>query len=351
MNLSSQAASIDVSQDPAHPYLRLVLRVRPVARTEPAEPLPAALVRRVLGKAFVDVFCPFGQPRCQASRAGGSVRAAARDLCGLAELCPYGVLFAASKSPRPPFALYTASEEDGNACLLELTLLGAAWPFYPWALASLARAFDLGLGHERRRWQVDEVFRVRAGRVREALCGHDLARLSSTLTPEAVGLGLAPSPTSQPVEIRLLSPARLLQKGRLLPGRAPVPFELLIARILDRFAGLFGEGSSKLLGPALRPALEAEAADVPLLVDETEWLEVRDYSARSNAEMLLGGKVGRLVYGPEAARFLPVLRAGEILHVGKNPAAGCGRIEVTAPAEDVATSIGSAPARASAASL
>ena len=29
--------------------------------------------------------------------------------------------------------------------------------------------------------------------------------------------------------------------------------------------------------------------------------------------------------GGEAARFLPVLRAGEILHLGKNTAAGCGR--------------------------
>jgi CRISPR-associated endoribonuclease Cas6 len=47
--------------------------------------------------------------------------------------------------------------------------------------------------------------------------------------------------------------------------------------------------------------------------------------------MLLGGKVGRLVYGGEAARFLPILRAGEILHVGKNAASGCGRLRVVLP--------------------
>jgi hypothetical protein len=44
--------------------------------------------------------------------------------------------------------------------------------------------------------------------------------------------------------------------------------------------------------------------------------------------MLLGGKMGRVIYGDGAARFLPILRAGEILHVGKNAASGCGRIEV-----------------------
>jgi CRISPR-associated endoribonuclease Cas6 len=47
--------------------------------------------------------------------------------------------------------------------------------------------------------------------------------------------------------------------------------------------------------------------------------------------MLLGGKVGRLVYGGVAARFLPILKAGEILHVGKNAASGCGRIRITLP--------------------
>lgn len=47
--------------------------------------------------------------------------------------------------------------------------------------------------------------------------------------------------------------------------------------------------------------------------------------------MLLGGRVGRLLYGGEAARFLPILQAGEILHLGKNTASGCGRIRVDLP--------------------
>ncbi|MGH9361779.1 MAG: CRISPR system precrRNA processing endoribonuclease RAMP protein Cas6, partial [Thermoanaerobaculia bacterium] len=99
----------------------------------------------------------------------------------------------------------------------------------------------------------------------------------------------------------------------------------------DRFAGLYGEQSSDLLRPEIRSVVEAEAVRVPLLADTTRWIEVPDYSARSGAEMLLGGKVGRLLYGGEAARFLPILRAGEILHVGKNTASGCGRIQVDLP--------------------
>ncbi|HET9212192.1 MAG TPA: CRISPR system precrRNA processing endoribonuclease RAMP protein Cas6 [Thermoanaerobaculia bacterium] len=313
-----------------HPYLRLHLRVRPAEGKQEAS-LPAARVRRVLGKAFIDTFCPFGEPRCQAAEPGSEPRPRPQDLCRLATACPYGVLFAASANARPPFALHTA-EIEGDRSVLEITLYGAAWRLYPWVLQSLDRAFAVGLGSERRPWTIDDVYRVRPDRRRDRLCGAGLTGLDPTLAPDLLNLGIEPFLSPQPVEIRLLSPARLLQAGRLLPGRAPVSFELLVARILDRFRGLYGDDASEILHPSIRRVLEAEAAQVPLLESETEWMEVQDYSARTGAELLLGGKVGRLVYGPGAARFFPLLHAGEILHLGKNPTAGCGRIEVRLPA-------------------
>ena len=316
-------------RDGVHPYLRLHLRVRPTGGERCGEPLPAALVRRVLGKALIDTFCPFGEPRCQAVEPGSEPRPRPQELCHLAEPCPYGLLFAASLTPRPPFALYAAAE---GGTPLEITLLGPAWRLYPWVLAAITQAFRLGLGKERRSWELEAVSRVRPDRGRELLCGGDLTQLSAALAPDVLGLALEPFLAPQPIEIDLLSPVRFLHGGRLLPGRAPVPFEVLIARILDRFQGVFGDGASEMLHPAIRSAIETEAARVPLLADETEWREVKDYSARTGAELLLGGKVGRLVYGPQAARFFPILRAGEILHVGKNPTAGCGRIEVRLPA-------------------
>jgi hypothetical protein len=111
-----------------------------------------------------------------------------------------------------------------------------------------------------------------------------------------------------------------------------VPFAALIARLLDRFDGLTtrtaGEPPGGAVPPGLRARLEARAAQVPLLADETRWRQVHDYSARSGREIYLDGKVGRLTYGPEARPFLPLLAAGEIVHLGKNPASGCGRLAV-----------------------
>jgi hypothetical protein len=238
------------------------------------------------------------------------------------------VLFAASHSPRPPYALHVFPPDGPGRAWFEFTLFGPAWRLYPWALGALGQALRRGIGKAREGWLVAEVYRVGPDRRRERIAGCGLAGLPPTLEPDLLDPASAPDPSREPVTVHFLSPARLLRDGRLLPGKAPVPFELLIARILDRFAGLYGPDASDLLRPEIRGAIEAEAARVPVVEDDTRWLEVHDYSARSRSELLLGGKVGRVVYGEGVARFLPILRAGEILHLGKNTASGCGRIEV-----------------------
>lgn len=297
------------------------------------QPLPSPLIRRVLGKALIDLFCPYGEPRCQPRHRKGTPPAKPTDCCALARSCPYGVLFAASASARPPFAIYAvpnAPGRTGRRQRLEVTLYGPSTGLYPWLLSGLERAFRAGLGKFRERWQIDQVLRVRPDREVRPICGRDLSRLPATLEPDTLALTADRYLAPRPIEVRLLSPTRLIRDGKLLPRRTPVPFEILVARSLDRFRGLYGDDASDLLQPTVRRAIEADAARVPLLRDRTRWIEVKDYSARSRSELKLGGRVGQLVYGEEAIRFFPILRAGEILHLGKNPASGCGRIRVDA---------------------
>ncbi len=330
-----------------HSYLRLRVLVRPAGAEshEPPgmrclsaladlapdrHPFPSPLIRRVLGKALVDLFCPWGEPRCQPRHRRGTPPQRPADCCVLARSCPYGVLHAASISARPPFAVYVLPSDASRGVSqgLEFTLYGPATALYPWVLAGLQRAFRAGLGKRRQRWQIEEVLRVGPDRQPRRICGPDLDRLPPTLEPETLALTADRYQAPRPIEVRLLSPTRLIRDGKLLPPRTPVPFEILVARSLDRFRGLYGDAASDVLQPAHRRALEADAARVPLLSDRTRWLEVKDYSARSRSELFLGGRVGSLLYGDEAARFLPILRAGEILHLGKNVASGCGRIRV-----------------------
>lgn len=319
-----------------YPYLRfhIVLRPSGLGAAVPRSEITAPLLRRVLGKALIDAFCPFGRPRCQPPARRGNGQPRPQDHCHMAGACPYGVLYASSLTGRPPFALYVPPVNASSAAgprILELTLLGPAWRLYSWALAALQRALQNGLGRDRQPWQIVRIDRVAPDRSGRRLCDNGLHRLPSLLEPDTFGLVSRRYLSPQPVEVRLLSPTRLICDGKLVRGNGDVPFQLLIARILDRFQGIFGD-STPLLRPETRQAIESQAARVSLLESQVQWIEVPDYSSRTRSELLFGGKVGRLVYGESAAGFRPILKAGEILQMGKNPAAGCGRIQVASPA-------------------
>ena len=309
------------------PYLRLRLAIRPRIgerqghdRRRSCEGfadggsaphlLRAMTLRRALGKALVDLFCPFGRPRCQdwPSRHGG-----------------HG----------PSKALYVLPGRPYEAARgVEVTLFGDSWKLYPWMLAAIARALDGGVGKQRDRWQIEEVAQARPGGTRRRLCGSRLADLPTDVRPDTVPLSRAAilesfETSARPsLEVRLLSPTRLIHQGRLLSGSTPIPFPTLVSRALDRLRGLYGDSARDLLPREVEPVLEAEAARVPVVRDRTRWVEQKDYSARFRKEIKLGGKQGQLIYGRGAERFLPILQAGEILHVGKNVTSGCGRISV-----------------------
>jgi hypothetical protein len=310
-----------------HPYLRLRAKVTAVD-VAAAPVIEARIVRRIVGKALIDTHCPYGRPLCQPMRRRAST-APAHKLCNLADSCPYGVLFAASMNGRPPFAIHVAPGDQANEPIIEVTLLGSAWRTYPWFLAGLQRALQRGVGRERTRWQVTGVKRIRPDQRSDTICNGDMRSLKPRLEPDQLSMTSRRYIEPRPVSVDLLSPTRLIDDGHLLMDGSPVPLRLLVARILDRFQGVYGEQASDLLRPNVRDTIETEAQKVGLLDHGTRWIEVNDYSARQRREMALGGKIGRMTYSREAARFLPILRAGEILHVGKNPTSGCGRMRVS----------------------
>ncbi len=286
-----------------------------------ARPLDAPIARRVLGKALIERFCPFGQPLCEELKG----LATPLERCALAQACPYGLLFAASLTARPPFALYVPVSPARGQTVLELTLFGPAVSLFAWTVDAVVRALASGIGSRRVPYRVVSVTRLHAdGSATQLSAGS--AAMAPRLVPDSLPLCEAIDPHS-PVLVEFLSPTRLTVDGRLLMGGGAPPLAIVVARILDRFRDLFGEEA--LGARAWRRGIVALAQSVDVVVDEVEWMEVDDYSARTGREMSLDGKVGRALFGAGAGAFLPILRLGEVLHLGKNAASGCGRIRAS----------------------
>jgi len=61
---------------------------------------------------------------------------------------------------------------------------------------------------------------------------------------------------------------------------------------------------------------------------EVRWVDWERFSTRQQREMNLGGIVGTVTYAGEVAPFMPLLRLGELVHVGKAAVFGNGRYEI-----------------------
>jgi CRISPR/Cas system endoribonuclease Cas6 (RAMP superfamily) len=59
-----------------------------------------------------------------------------------------------------------------------------------------------------------------------------------------------------------------------------------------------------------------------------QWFDWKRYSNRQEMEMLMGGLVGGISYTGALTEFCPLLRLGEVVHVGKQTTFGLGKIEV-----------------------
>lgn len=73
----------------------------------------------------------------------------------------------------------------------------------------------------------------------------------------------------------------------------------------------------------------AEESEIPVIVSqEVRPFSVRRYSSRQNAGMNLNGIKGRIVLDKIPEKLLPLLVAGEVMHIGKNTSFGFGRYVV-----------------------
>ncbi|MFQ5903237.1 MAG: CRISPR system precrRNA processing endoribonuclease RAMP protein Cas6 [Candidatus Binatia bacterium] len=59
------------------------------------------------------------------------------------------------------------------------------------------------------------------------------------------------------------------------------------------------------------------------------WHGWERYSARQDTRMKMGGFVGKVEYQGEVSGFIPLLRLGQRIHVGKGTGFGLGRYVVS----------------------
>lgn len=70
------------------------------------------------------------------------------------------------------------------------------------------------------------------------------------------------------------------------------------------------------------------AERVETVDDQTQWIDRSRFARRRDVQHDLSGFVGRITFRGDLRRFLPLLHAGEYVHVGKNAVFGNGWLRV-----------------------
>jgi len=282
---------------------------------------------------------PLRLPRYLGSTWRGALASAFRQLtcvarrkecpgCAIRPCCPYAFLFAPSPDrpgsrfqelPRP-FVIEPQAASASSASY-DLLLFGAAVRYFPYLVVANQEMAQRGLGAARQSVALDRMLALAFDDEPQELW----SRATGMLKPcslKAWRSDLAP-PGVDEVTLDFLTPTRI-KSDESWSSRPN--FRLLIATLVRRLT-LLAESYGDRALPDLRP-LVAKAEAVILAQAEARWVDWQRYSNRQEAKLTMGGFVGRLSYRGELAPFWPLLRLGELLHVGRGCVFGMGQYRI-----------------------
>ncbi|MBM4428838.1 MAG: CRISPR system precrRNA processing endoribonuclease RAMP protein Cas6 [Chloroflexi bacterium] len=267
--------------------------------------------------------------------------------CLVKNNCPYAYIF---ETPRPqdaavlrsysevphPFVLEPPLDtrsvyQAGETMDFGLVLVGRAINYLPYFIVVFSELGKLGLGRSRGRFALAAVHAVQPFSTQAALVYNGA---SGTVRDHDLSVGIADCGfrnsnfeirnSQSEITLRFLTPARLVSGGHLVDQPT---FQQLVRGLLRRLSALCYFHCGERLEVDF-PGLIAAAGQVRTVAMSLQWVDWERYSARQETRMKLGGFVGRVQYAGEVEPFLPFLRLGEVVHLGKACTFGNGKFTV-----------------------
>ncbi len=228
----------------------------------------------------------------------------------------------------------------GSGFVFGMTLYARAMELFPYVILALKRAETAGLGRGRGRFELARVWAENpfTGQTQAVfVAGDQLVRVPDLAITHAHVTAM-PQPAGRALSLAFLTPTTL--RANKQPVLSP-QFNVLIHRLIERLSELSQYAGSQA-GPAVLPCLPAtreekndllrRADAVRVSLDATRWMSLNGYSARQQAPTGLSGFAGQVTFEADAAAdfapFMPLLRWGEIAHVGKHTVKGNGLFRI-----------------------
>ncbi|MCL6560740.1 MAG: CRISPR system precrRNA processing endoribonuclease RAMP protein Cas6 [Firmicutes bacterium] len=314
-------------------------------------PYKGSTLRGGFGSAFKRISCSLRNNECRA--------------CLLRTSCPYAYIFETAPPPGAealrnfesiprPFVLEPPLENKteyapGEELAFNLVLVGKAINYLPYFIVAFRELGEIGTGRKRKKYRLAELRAVNPVNGESEVVYHDGDRLVRNVDlalrcdiKHALGETFTENSFSyfdeaacstgnsgkiagiRRVSLEFQTMTRIKFEDNYVRR---IEFHMLIRALLRRLSSLayFHHGWELDLDFT---GLIERAAKVKLVEDDTRWVDWERYSSRQDNKMNLGGVLGRVVYEGDLDGFMPLLRLGELVHVGKGAVFGMGKYRV-----------------------
>jgi hypothetical protein len=222
--------------------------------------------------------------------------------------------------------------QPGETLTFGWTLIGRGADYLPYFIYAFERLGErYGLGKGRGRFLVESVSWLAPGGESVVIYRGAEKTLQNTfrlLNVQEVG-GLTQTGQEETLTLHFLTPTRLVYGGSLANS---LDFHVLLRVLLRRLSNLAYFHCGTDLQLDFR-GLIAAAEHVQTLSSQLRWYDWERYSSRQDARMKMGGFLGQVIYAGALQPFLPLLRLGSYVHVGKGTSFGLGKYVIEAGPE------------------
>lgn len=212
----------------------------------------------------------------------------------------------------------------GNELNFNIILIGRSIVFLPHLIYAMLKVCEKGIGNKNKiRLMLDKI---------------ELEREDRNLTKIFVDNKLSEHPIVyrsvkffqskdmvSDVSIKFITPVRVKSGGKLC---SKLNFTILLKNILRRLSLIsmfYGDDAEEEMPVFNVNDLIDNASKIKVRCESLGWVDVGRYSSKQKMAMQLGGVLGTIAFEGDFTEFMPFLRLGEILHIGKNTSFGLGK--------------------------
>ena len=232
----------------------------------------------------------------------------------------------------PPEGGGRQSYRPGERLDFGLVLIGRGLDYLPYFVMTFGELGRTGLGADRGRFDVVEVLAEHPSGTRRiwspgagGLAEHERVTAADLARPVALA-GMSELPRR--LALRFQTPARVRSEGRV---RSVPTFQEVVRALLRRLSSLCYFHCGCELQADFKGLIE-RASTIRTIGSELRWQEQGRVSGRQHQRIDMSGVLGRLVFEASEASvwepYLPLLAAGEWVHIGKGTVMGLGKYRI-----------------------